>query len=409
MKELQKRVLTFVLIAAIMTSLAVGLTGCGSISITSVTIPAMLALVKGEVGQLNIDYGADKDNVAEDALLEAAERLELEWSSSDEAVAVVDENGNVTAIDGGEATITVSVDGADIQSTCKVTVRVPLTGFEAEHEMQLYINGSIEDIIPSKPLVVGPIPADADDYAPTYTSADESIATVDKDGVVTAVSNGRTTITVKSGDISTEVEVTVYTAPAFIEVEDAELYVGRSGELDIKVDADGVTFTNPLTYKSSDEDVCEVDEDGAIAGISEGEATITVSNGTGVVGTATVTVVPVPVVTTTGNGNASGNAGSTGGSGSSGGNSAGASDSTGSSGGASAPAPAPAPTPAPSSSERCTYCSGSHNVNNCPNIKSRDVCDVCGGNHCVSDCPDGYRYVSDELYELATKDDGRGC
>ena len=288
--------------------MAIGLTGCGTINIIGLAIPTMVELIEGDSAALEVSYSADKDNVSEEALLEAADKLTLEWSSDNEAIVTVDENGNLTAIKGGEATVTVKA--GEIFSTCRVTVRVPLKGFEVESEMSLYINGSVEDIVPSKQLVVGPIPANADDYDPVYTSADESIATVDEDGVVTAVSNGKTTITVKSGDIKTEVEVTVYTAPGFIEVEDAELYIGRSGELAVKVDDEDVTFTNPLVYASSDEDICMVDESGTVSGISEGEATITVSNGTGVIGTATITVKPAPVVRPASTGsNAGGTAG----------------------------------------------------------------------------------------------------
>ena len=377
MKILRKKVLTLVLIVAIAASLAVSLAGCGSISITSVTIPAMLALVKGEASQLDIDYGADRDNVAEDALLEAAEKLELEWNSSNEEVAIVNENGMVTAYTGGTATITVCVKDTDIQSSCEVTVTVPLEKLDVEPEMLLYINGANPEdgYTDSQTLDVTLAPADADNVVLTFASSDESIATVDETGKVTAVANGKTTITVKSGEIQTEVEVTVYTAPSYIEVEDAELYVGRSGELKVTVDAENVTFTNPLTYKSSDEDVCKVDEDGVIAGISEGEATITVSNGTGVVGMATVTVVPAPAATSNrGNGNTS-NGNSGGSTGSSGGD-----DAVETVGPAPAPAPQPEPTPAPAPEQPyCPLCK-EYGHSGCYHGNGSDTgtCPVCG-------------------------------
>ena len=382
MKKMQNKVMVLVLVLAM--AMAVGLTGCG-VTINEIAIPAMVELVEGETTALEVTYTADNANVSDEALLEAADKLALEWTSSDETVATVDENGNVTAVNGGEATITVT-DGNGLSATTKVSVRVPLKGFEAEASMNLYINGKVEDIVASKPLVVGPIPADADDYAPVYESEDESIATVDETGKVTAVSNGRTTVTVKSGDISTEVEVTVYTVPSYIEAEDTELYVGRSGELKVTVDAENVTYTNALSYTSSDEDVVKVNKDGVISGISEGEATITVSNGTGIVGTATVTVVPAPVATTTGNGNASGGSGSTGNnaSGNSSGSTGSSGGSTGTSGGddavetagpapepapAPAPEPAPAPAPVPGNGKTCDVCGAAGHVGSeCPNV-----------------------------------------
>lgn len=345
------------------------LTGCGSINIIGLAIPAMVELTEGDTEALAVSFSADKENATDEAILEAAGKLTLEWKSSDEAIATVDEHGNVTAVKGGEATITVKA--GEILSACKITVKVPLRALDTEPEMALYINGAnAEDgFVDSKTLDVKPNPANADDVKLTFRSADESIATVDQNGKITAVSDGCTTITVSSGNVSAAIEVTVCTVPATIEVEDAELYVGRSGELNVHVDDDGVTYTAPLSYASSDETVVTVDGDGIVAGVSEGEATITVSNGTGVVGTATITVRPVPVVRPASNsGNSAGNSTSNGGSGSTG--------AAGTAGGGSA---APAPTPAAPSGEidstnwylyyDCQLCKGKgHDRFSCPNV-----------------------------------------
>ncbi|NFG59614.1 DUF11 domain-containing protein [Clostridium botulinum] len=48
--------------------------------------------------------------------------IDIDWSSSDETVAIVDSNGNVKAIKEGQATITAKIKGSDIKSTCIVTV-----------------------------------------------------------------------------------------------------------------------------------------------------------------------------------------------------------------------------------------------------------------------------------------------
>ena len=98
-------------------------TGC-SVNITSIGLPADMQLEKGETAQLEISYGADKENAKADAIAKAAEGLALVWESDNEDVATVDENGNVTAVGGGEANITVSIKDANIQSVCKITVDV---------------------------------------------------------------------------------------------------------------------------------------------------------------------------------------------------------------------------------------------------------------------------------------------
>ena len=56
-------------------------------------------------------------------LPELATEKSVEWSTSDESIAIVDANGVVTAIAVGEATITATtVDGSNLSATCKVTV-----------------------------------------------------------------------------------------------------------------------------------------------------------------------------------------------------------------------------------------------------------------------------------------------
>ena len=352
--------------------------------------PTMVELIEGDTEALEVSYSADRENVSDEALMEAAEKLTLEWASSDEAIVTVDENGNLTAVKGGEATVTVKA--GEIFSTCRVTVKVPLKGFEAESEMSLYINGANEEdgITDSKQLNVKPLPANADDYAPTYASADESIATVDKDGVVTAVSNGKMTITVKSGDISTQVEVTVYTVPTAFYAQDMSLVVGNSGELVIEIEGENINFGTDFTYSSADEKVATVDEDGVVTAVGVGDAQITVQSETGVASAAIVHVTAPAARPASNSGNSTGNSASNGGTAS------GSTGSTGSSGGSSGGSAAPEPAPAAPSGEidstnwylyyDCNLCKGKgHDRFSCPNVThyhgtgyDEGVCPGCG-------------------------------
>ncbi len=54
--------------------------------------------------------------------LDAGDAKNIVWSSSDESVAVVDSEGNVTAVGTGTATITATIEGTDISDTCEVQV-----------------------------------------------------------------------------------------------------------------------------------------------------------------------------------------------------------------------------------------------------------------------------------------------
>jgi uncharacterized protein YjdB len=86
----------------------------------------------------------------------------VQWSSSDESVATVDGEGNVTAVAAGTATITVTTEGKDaypggnnLTATCAVTVNAlpmgtadaPLTDFALAQKTINYYNGSLTDVL----------------------------------------------------------------------------------------------------------------------------------------------------------------------------------------------------------------------------------------------------------------------
>ena len=123
-------------------------------------------------------------------IAEAASKLNLTWTSSDETVATVDETGLVTAVGAGEADITVSVADANISSTTHIKVVILPTGVEVPETLSLELNGEA-----TKALGAKMTPEDATDVKLAYVSSDESVATVDESGNVTAVGVGECTIT----------------------------------------------------------------------------------------------------------------------------------------------------------------------------------------------------------------------
>jgi len=62
------------------------------------------------------------DKLTAIVLPENASNKKVVWSSSDETIATVDQEGNVTAVKSGQADITAKVDGTDLSATCKVIV-----------------------------------------------------------------------------------------------------------------------------------------------------------------------------------------------------------------------------------------------------------------------------------------------
>lgn len=315
-------------------------TACGNVNITSIGLPTEMQLEKGETAQLEISFGADKENAKADAIAKAAEALVLDWSSDNEDVATVDEKGVVTAVGGGEANITVSIKDANIQSVCKITVDVALEDIDVQENMALVLNDK-----DTAELQVKLMPEDATDVELVFESSDENVATVDKDGKVTAVANGECVITVSCGELQGETAVKVDTAPVELKAEDMEITEGKTAQVDVAAEGEDITVGTEYTYTSADEKIATVDEKGTVTAVAVGETEITVTNELGQKTTCTVVVKEAPKQATTrpaGNTGSNGNAGN--------GGSTGATAPTqpsGGNGGGSTPAPQPQPQPDP--------------------------------------------------------------
>ena len=276
--------------------LALGLTGCG-VDITAVGLPESMQLEKGETTQLTVDFGA-QDGATEEAIAKAAEKLTLVWNSSDEAVATVDETGKVTAVGAGTAEITVALEEGNISSTCEVKVIVPAEGATSPETLNLEVNGENK-----AQLDVKATPEDATDVTFTYKSSNPEVATVDENGVVTAVANGETDITVTMTQkletdkiaasvaesepadenaivmtATTHVVVTTKVESLTFEKGEGTLTIGNSTTIKTTVLPESAS-DQTITWKSSDESVATVDEDGKVKAVKVGTSTITATAG----------------------------------------------------------------------------------------------------------------------------------
>lgn len=289
---------TFTRIACLImaVAMAVSLVGCG-VDITSVGLPTDIVLEKGETQQLNIEYGTD-DKAEQEKIAEAASKLNLTWTSSDEEVATVDETGLVTAVGAGEADVTVSVADANISSTTHIKVVILPTGVEAPETLSLELNGEA-----TKALGAKMTPEDATDVKLAYLSSDESVATVDESGNVTAVGVGECTITttivadttataedagvdsemlVVPENAKAETKVTVGKAIESITLDSNEgvLTVGNTHTIKATVFPEDAT-DKAVTWKSSDESIATVDAEGNVTAKDTGNVTIMAVNSDG--------------------------------------------------------------------------------------------------------------------------------
>lgn len=386
---------TIILAVVAAAAMALTLVGCG-VKITNIAVPESAMVEKGESITLPVVYGTDdapavtpetaatgESAATDEKVAKAAEKLTIEWTSSDESVATVDETGTVTAVAAGEANVTASVKDADIAASTHIKVVVTPTGVVAPESIDLVTSGEN-----TKDLDAKLVPADATDVKLAYESSDESVATVDETGKVTAVANGECTITtyvtaknedaeaselsavaveaadseetddsvatmpedlaamdsafgVVPEDLKAETKVTVTTNVESVTLDKTEgvLTVGNAVTVTATVTPDTATNAS-VTWSSSDEAIATVDSEGKITAVAPGTATITATSDSNPDASAAyaVTVQAKKVVTSTSTKTSSkSNSGNTGRSSNSGAAAAAPSN----------PAPAPVPDPAP--------------------------------------------------------------
>lgn len=222
--------------------------------------PATLTLKKGTSKTLSVKYDpADTtDNKA------------VTWESSDKSVATVDANGEVTALKDGSATITAKV--GKLTATCALTVQEKkLTGISLDKTALELSKGQSSEA----PKVIY-TPADTtDDKTVTWSSADEKIATV-KNGVVTAKATGTTKITATVGTHKAECTVTVNAKLTGIKVTPDKVTVekGQKANLNVTYLPADTTDEKAVTWKSENESVATVDENGVVTAVAGGKTKV---------------------------------------------------------------------------------------------------------------------------------------
>ncbi len=200
----------------------------------------------------------------------------VNWSSSAPSVAAVDENGSVTAVADGTATITVTTDDGGYNASCVVTVIQPVTGVTLAPDI---LSMKVGDE-PAQ-LTANVLPAGASDKTVIWTSSAPSVAAVDDNGRVTAVADGTATVTVttRDGGFTASCEVTVIQPVTGVRLEPSHLslYVGCTPATLTATVLPAGASDKTVAWSSSDPSVADVDENGSVTAVGEGSAEITVT------------------------------------------------------------------------------------------------------------------------------------
>ena len=234
------------------------------INVTSVSLDRTSAeLTEGD--ELNLTATVNPDNATDKSVT---------WTTTDASVASV-ENGKVTALKAGTATITVTTADGGKTATCDVTVKAAYVAVTS-----VTLDKTAVEIIAGHDLTLTATvnPDNATDKSVTWTTSDASVASVEN-GKVTGLTTGTATITVTTtdGSMTAVCEVTVTEQPVVtLKQTAAEMTVGEEITLAASVTIDGTE----LQWSSSDATVASV-TDGKVTALKAGTATITVTTADG--------------------------------------------------------------------------------------------------------------------------------
>jgi uncharacterized protein YjdB len=177
--------------------------------------PATLALIVGEAASLEAITTAANGTVLSGR--------PIDWESSAGSIVTVDDTGRVTAHSPGEATITASSEGHSGEASVTVSAE-PVASVEVSPGSLSLIVNEIGTLTATVRNAAG---ATLEDRTVVWSSDAHDVAAVD-DGVVTAVSSGRATITATSEGVSGQASVRVMGVPARISIVSGDNQTGSS-------------------------------------------------------------------------------------------------------------------------------------------------------------------------------------
>ena len=252
-------------------ALTVSLAGCG-VNVTGVALDLPDSMEKGTAITATPEYAFDGATPESAALSKKLDALDMSYTSSDPTVVMVDENGNIAAISAGTAEVALSSKDGKITASKTIEVIVTPTGITTTDALTLTAGeaATLETVV---------APDDATHVSISYTSSDDTVATVSDAGEVTAVAAGDATITaaVDGTALSADCKVTVLPALESVELNrtSLSLTVGGTAQLTYTT-APEDALVKDVAFTSSDETVATVDADGNVTAVADGTATITI-------------------------------------------------------------------------------------------------------------------------------------
>ena len=243
-------------------------------------------LLIGETTQLAVSY--NPSNTAETGVI---------WSSSNDAIATVSESGLVESTGSGTVTITATSSvNSEISATKQILCvsSIPVTS--------ITISGSESDVIGETIQLSATLsPSNTTQTGITWSSLNESVATVNSSGLVTLLSVGTVQIKAESSDNSLVYDIHQISVVAQV-VPLVSISIAGTGtveaskniQLAIVYSPTDTTQTGGVTWSSSNNGIATVSQSGLVTGVSAGSVTITATSihNSGITATKVLDVTP---------------------------------------------------------------------------------------------------------------------
>jgi uncharacterized protein YkwD len=244
------------------------LTACGGPKLIGVELPETpLVVATGETATAETSYTYDGET-PENA------QPEVVYTSGDATIATVDENGVITGVAEGETTITATV--GELSASRTVSVIIPVESLTAEDASLHLADGAAALAYTVTPEhFTGEL---------TFASTDETIVTVDADGLLTPMAVGDTTVTVTAPNgLTATAQIRVWSGPKELTLTAAKTEVtkGNGTQISVTDEQGNDVAAESLTWASSDETVAQV-SGGWVDVTGTGAVTITASTEYGV-------------------------------------------------------------------------------------------------------------------------------
>ena len=247
-----------------------------------VTVTAQTVSVTGvslDKSTLTMDVG-NKQTLTATIQPTNATNKTVNWTSSNNAVATVNNNGEVSALASGTVNIIATTQDGGKTATCTITVNPAVTPVTS-----VSLNKSTLSLIAlnSEKLIATVLPTTATNKNVTWVSNNTYVATVANDGTVTAWAAGTANITVTTVDGAKMATCVVTVTAANVAVTGVSLNktaltlnTGNTETLTATIMPANATNTN-VTWTSSNSNVAMVNSSGFVTAVASGSSTITVT------------------------------------------------------------------------------------------------------------------------------------